>query len=125
MALPSSLSCVLLVSLDPRHSAASFPRCPYIGANTRIARCVKVRVGKGAFAPCPPSIQIVASNGGHAEFIIGRAFARPVGFAHPISQPSLRAQRSNPFLPVVGALDCFAALAMTRRALTIPQPGAG
>src|SRR5882724_2510451 len=22
-------------------------------------------------------------NGGHAEFIIGRAFARPVGFAHP------------------------------------------
>src|SRR4051794_8856823 len=23
------------------------------------------------------------SNGGHAEFIIGRAFARPGGFAHP------------------------------------------
>ena len=41
------------------------------------------RVGKGAlFAPCPPSIRIT-SNGGHAEFIIGRAFARPVGFAHP------------------------------------------
>jgi hypothetical protein len=24
-----------------------------------------------------------ALNGGHGEFIIGRAFARPVGFAHP------------------------------------------
>jgi outer membrane biosynthesis protein TonB len=35
-------------------------------------------VGKGALAPCPPFFA-----GGHAEFIIGRAFARPVGFAHP------------------------------------------
>ena len=33
------------------------------------------REGKGALAPCPPSL-----NGGHA---IGRAFARPVDFAHP------------------------------------------
>src|SRR6267142_4296818 len=37
------------------------------------------RMGKGAFAPCPPLLRC----GGHAEFIIGRAFARPVGFAHP------------------------------------------
>jgi hypothetical protein len=38
---------------------------------------------KGAIAPCPPSIGSLVLNGGHAEFIIGRAFARPVGFAHP------------------------------------------
>src|SRR2546429_6372386 len=27
--------------------------------------------------------QSIAGNGGHAEPVIGRAFARPVGFAHP------------------------------------------
>jgi hypothetical protein len=27
------------------------------------------------FAPCPPSIQIVTLNGGHAEPVIGRRFA--------------------------------------------------
>ncbi len=36
------------------------------------------------FAPCPPSIQIVIVNGGHAEPVIGRASARwlwpPYGF---------------------------------------------
>ena len=41
------------------------------------------RVGKSALALCPPSISIAILNGGHAEFIIGRALARPVGFAHP------------------------------------------
>src|ERR1700687_5973399 len=44
----------------------------------RIQLC---RVGKGALAPCPPFP--FRDVGGHAEFIIGRAFARPVGFAHP------------------------------------------
>jgi hypothetical protein len=39
-------------------------------------------VGKGALAPCPPSFSRIAF-GGHAEPVIGRAFARPVGFAHP------------------------------------------
>ena len=28
--------------------------------------------------------QTFVQNGGHAEPVIGRAFARPVGFAHPI-----------------------------------------
>ena len=41
------------------------------------------RVGKGALAPCPPSIRVFEVHGGHAEPVIGRAFARPVGFAHP------------------------------------------
>ena len=30
-------------------------------------------------------LQVVILNGGHAEPVIGRAFARPVGFAHPTS----------------------------------------
>ena len=38
------------------------------------------RVDKGALAPRPPFP--FRDVGGHAEFIIGRAFARPVGFAH-------------------------------------------
>jgi hypothetical protein len=37
------------------------------------------------FAPCPPQYAD-APGGGLAEFIIGRAFARPVGLAHPTSQ---------------------------------------
>jgi len=44
----------------------------------RIQLC---RVGKGALAPCPPFP--FRDVGGHAEFIIGRAFARPVGFCPP------------------------------------------
>jgi len=43
------------------------------------------RAGKGALAPCPPQYAD-APGGGLAEFIIGRAFARPVGLAHPASQ---------------------------------------
>jgi len=40
-------------------------------------------VGKGALGAVPTISPIAALNAGHAEFIIGRAFARPVGFAHP------------------------------------------
>jgi hypothetical protein len=41
-------------------------------------------VGKGAFRAVPTIFsEIVSVNGGHAEPVIGRAFARPVGFAHP------------------------------------------
>jgi hypothetical protein len=50
---------------------------------TRFPTLGSRRVGKGATAPCPPFIDSLTLNGGHAEFIIGRAFARPVGFAHP------------------------------------------
>src|ERR1700750_3240331 len=34
---------------------------------------------KRIFAPCP-RLMLTEENGGHAEFIIGRAFARPGGF---------------------------------------------
>jgi hypothetical protein len=37
------------------------------------------------FAPCPPQYAD-APGGGLAEFIIGRANARPVGLAHPTSR---------------------------------------
>ena len=45
------------------------------------------RAGKAAFAPCPPPrrdrclLDGGLLDGGHAEPVIGRAFARPVGFA--------------------------------------------
>jgi len=42
-----------------------------------------VRVGKGAPCAVPTTDVIAILNGGHAEPVIGRAFARPVGFAHP------------------------------------------
>ena len=40
------------------------------------------RVGKDALAPCPPFFRL-KTDGGRAEPVIGRAFARPGGFAHP------------------------------------------
>jgi drug/metabolite transporter (DMT)-like permease len=40
------------------------------------------RVGKRALHAMP-TIEASLSRGGHAEPVIGRAFARPVGFAHP------------------------------------------
>jgi hypothetical protein len=49
------------------------------------------RVGKGALAPCPPCHQ--SKGGGHAEPVIGRAFARPVGFAHPTRSAQARRTR--------------------------------
>ena len=41
-------------------------------------------MGKGALRAVPTIYhQTTMLNGGHAEPVIGRAFARPVGFAHP------------------------------------------
>jgi hypothetical protein len=45
------------------------------------------RVGKGALTPCPPYHWFCSWKGGHAEPVIGRALARPVGFAHPTGLP--------------------------------------
>jgi hypothetical protein len=51
----------------------------YAAAQTMVQQ--KRRVGKGVLAPCPPSTTAVCgTNGRH---VIGRAFARPAGFAHP------------------------------------------
>src|SRR6267142_412102 len=50
------------------------------------------RMGKGAFAPCPP----LQRCGGHAEPVIGRAFARPVGFAHPTILLSSSLRKKGP-----------------------------
>ena len=38
-------------------------------------------MAKALFAPCPPSMKSSFLSGGHAEPVIGRAFARPGGFA--------------------------------------------
>jgi hypothetical protein len=40
-------------------------------------------VGKGALAPCPPSIQLVVGRVGTRKPVIGRAFARPGGLPTP------------------------------------------
>jgi uncharacterized protein len=42
-----------------------------------------------------PTINASLLNGGHAEFIIGRAFARPGGFAHP-NDPETARMNSSP-----------------------------
>jgi hypothetical protein len=55
------------------------------------------RVGKGALAPCPPS-SVVPVIGGHAEPVIGRAFARPVGFAHP-TKPNMTSRSRDTMRP--------------------------
>src|SRR6201996_689725 len=49
------------------------------------------RVGKGASRRAHHRINTnrVMSVGGHAEPVIGRAFARPVGFAHPTNAYAL------------------------------------
>src|ERR1700750_1488228 len=48
---------------------------------------------KRIFAPCP-RLMLTEKNGGHAEFIIGRAFARPGGFS-PAHRSRLRFARKR------------------------------
>src|SRR4029450_9978650 len=65
----------------------------YHGSRRRRPACPQVefrKVGKGALATCPPSILDRDIHGGHAEPVIGRAFARPVGFAHPAEREGAR-----------------------------------
>ena len=58
-----------------------------------------------------------AADGGHAEPVIGRAFARPGGFAHPTDYVAViaRRQRINP--PRRTRMDCFVALLLAMTTL--------
>ena len=50
----------------------------------RVGKAITSAVAQRAKAEaCPPQSGSVNVDGGHAEPVIGRAFARPVGFAHP------------------------------------------
>ncbi len=65
------------------HSSSAAP----FGLWTAAKRGQCCRVGIGALAP-GPTIDI-SCNGGHAEPVIGCAFARPVGLTHPTIPASL------------------------------------
>src|SRR5882724_12710514 len=75
-------------------------------------------VGKGAVCAVPTIYCWTAIlNGGHAEPVIGRAFARPGGFAHRSARR--HCERSEAIQNRAKGLDCFVAalLAMTTAAL--------
>jgi len=55
-------------------------------SNVGIRRATRIEGWAKALAPCPPQYAD-APGGGLAEFITGRAFARPVGLAHPSQRP--------------------------------------
>ena len=75
----------LLHHTTARHSGACASR---IGAASS-----QEFVGWAKAHSAVPTISCSVANGGHAEPVIGRAFARPVGFAHSTTTASSR--RSN------------------------------
>jgi hypothetical protein len=50
-------------------------------------------------------------DGGHAEPVIGHAFARPVGFAHPKSAAVIASEAKQSRIFLRDGLDCFVAFA--------------
>ena len=64
------------------HAAGLFPRRLFV--SVRLGRTVCDFVGWAKARCAAPTTYLRGyPNGGHAEPVIGRAFARPVGFAHP------------------------------------------
>src|SRR6266404_7529070 len=59
------------------------PHPEHLSLGLILRACERIVVGKGAPSAVPTTDVIAILNGGHAEPVIGRAFARPVGFAHP------------------------------------------
>ena len=77
--LEDSCAAFLYTHVDTEGTMQGFP----INAAAILRIVHRVCRRAKALAPCPPSLRARDEKGGHAEPVIGRAFARPVGFAHP------------------------------------------